>query len=119
MSQAIVQPNENSVETTNGQVLDFAPAVDIYENEQELLLYADAPGTTAEQVSVDLERDQLRIVAHATGADGTKIEYRRAFRIGVLVDSQAISATLKNGVLTVKMPKAEASRPRKIEVRAA
>lgn len=103
----------------SSQVLDFAPAVDVYENENEILLTADTPGTTVDQVSVDLEQDQLRISARATATDGTNVEYRRAFRIGVMVDPKSIEATLKNGVLSVRLPKAEAARPRKIEVRAA
>jgi HSP20 family molecular chaperone IbpA len=103
----------------NSQVLDFEPAVDVYENENEILLTADTPGTTADQVSVDLEQNQLRISARAIATDGTYIEYRRAFRIGVMVDPKSIEAVLKNGVLAVRLPKAEAARPRKIEVRAA
>jgi len=101
------------------QVLDFAPAVDVYENENEILLTADTPGTTVDQVSVDSEQDQLRISARAIATDGTNVEYRRAFRIGVAVDPKSIEATLKNGVLSVRLPKTEAARPRKIEVRAA
>jgi len=118
MSQAIVQPPSDRSES-NGRVLDFAPAIDIYENEQEVVVVADTPGTTADQVSVDIEQNQLRLIARATAADGTNLEYRRLFRVGVAVDAQAIAATLKNGVLTIKLPKAEAYRPRKIDVRAA
>jgi HSP20 family molecular chaperone IbpA len=114
----------NAVSTTdmqksNGNVLDYSPPVDIYENEHELLLIADTPGTTKEQVSIDVEQDQLKLTAAATTPDGVNVEYRRLFRVGVAVDTQAISATLKNGVLTIRLPKAEAYRPRKIEVRAA
>jgi HSP20 family molecular chaperone IbpA len=118
MSSTLVQPARES-SPSNGQVLDFSPAVDIYENEQEVLLLADTPGTTADQVSVDVEQDQLRLLARATTADGTAIEYRRLFRIGVAINPEGIVATLKNGILTLKLPKADAYRPRKIEVHAA
>lgn len=118
MSQTITQSDSQSRPLAR-QTLDFSPAVDIYENEHEVLLLADTPGTTPDQVSVDIEQDKLRLLAHATAADGTNIEYRRLFRIGVAINSQAIAATLKNGVLTIKLPKTEAYQPRKIEVHAA
>lgn len=115
------QESASSIVTSaqpNSSVLDFTPPVDIFENSEEILLLADVPGATAERVSIDVEREQLRLVAQASGSDGTTIEYRRLFRIGTGVSADRIDANLKDGVLTVKLPKSEAYKPRKIEVRA-
>lgn len=99
-----------------------APLIDIYENNDELLLVADVPGATREGVSIDFERNQLTLTARRDGALGPRgrqaPDYYRAFMVPSGIDAQNISAELKDGVLRVHLPKSSAVKPRRIEVRA-
>jgi HSP20 family protein len=105
----------------------FEPAVDIYETEDALTLVADLPGIAPEHVSTDLRENLLTITARSTNrptqwkpvyeefAEG---HYTRQFRLGQQIDQAKISAVMKDGVLTLTLPKADAARPRKIQVKA-
>jgi HSP20 family protein len=106
--------------------LCFIPRVDIMEAEEESLLLADLPGVKPEDVDVRFDNGELIIDGHCAprhhGANYVLSEYGvgdfyRAFTISEEIDSQKISAELKNGVLTVHLPKAESSKPRKIAVK--
>lgn len=114
--------------TRGGRV--YSPNVDIVEAESELLLIADVPGAKAEAVDINYERGLLTLhvrVEPRQAEPETQFlfreygigDYHRCFEIGEGVDAQKINAELKDGVLTVHLPKAEAVRPRKIQVKAA
>ncbi len=98
----------------------FAPPVDIYENQDAILILADLPGVSTEGLSVHLEKDQLTIGAHrALGSSGEEaLDYRRVFVVPRGIDADAISANLQNGVLRLSLPKPAALKPRQIEVKA-
>jgi HSP20 family protein len=105
----------------------FEPRVDIAEVDDQLLLYVDVPGVKPEDVDVRFENRELQIRGKVT-LPATKPRYLlneygvgdfyRAFSITDDVDAQKISADLKDGVLTVHLPKAEALRQRRIRVNA-
>jgi HSP20 family protein len=106
--------------------LCFTPRVDIMETEEESLLLADLPGVKPEDVDVRFENGELiidgRCAPRHQGANYLLSEYGvgdfyRAFTISEQIDWQKISAELKNGVLTVHLPKAETVKPRKITVK--
>lgn len=106
---------------------EFAPAVDIIEHNDAFELRADVPGATADQVDIHVERGVLNLRVSVTPAsNGRKPllqEYRvgdyvREFRVGEDIDANGIDAQLDHGVLTVRLPKAQAVLPKKIEVRA-
>ena len=107
----------------------FQPAVDIFETPEELVLVADMPGVPPDAVDVDLDGDQLTIEGRVRRDDyeGLKplhVEYGvggfyRRFTLGEMIDREAIKAQLKNGVLVLKLPKAEHARARRINVEAA
>jgi HSP20 family protein len=108
--------------------LCFTPRVDILETDEESLLLADLPGVTPEDVDVRFENGELiiggRCASRHQGAKYLLSEYGvgdfyRAFTISDHIDWQKISAELKNGVLTVHLPKAETVKPRKITVKGA
>jgi len=112
-------------ERTRGGV-SFMPRVDIFENEKELTLYADMPGIRPEDV--DLRYEQGELVLHGRFQPGQRQghsllreydegDYYRVFQIHESIDNSRIEATCKNGVLTIHLPKLEASRPRQIAVR--
>jgi HSP20 family molecular chaperone IbpA len=88
-----------------------APAVDVLENREEVLLVADLPGVTQDNLRVDLEEERLIIEGKREGWD-----YRRSFFMPEGIDREKVSAVLKNGVLTLHLPKAAAVKPRRIEV---
>lgn len=104
----------------------FAPRVDIYETDQELTLYADVPGVSADDVELNFERGELilqaRIKRHTRPGQALMSEYEegdfyRVFQIHESIDASGIAAECKNGVLTVHLPKAEAVKPRQVKVR--
>ncbi|AKT37305.1 Hsp20/alpha crystallin family protein [Chondromyces crocatus] len=102
-----------------------APRVDIYENADELLVLADLPGVLQDGLSVHLEKGELTIegrrVDAARVAPGNDVaglwDYRRTFLVPRGIDSAKISADLKEGVLSIHLPKAEAVKPRQIPIK--
>ena len=104
----------------------FQPAVDIFETPDELVLLADMPGVPPDGVGVNLEGDELRIEGRVRPEDyeGLKplhVEYGvggfyRRFTLGEAIDRDKIQAQLRNGVLTLRLAKAERARPRRITV---
>jgi HSP20 family molecular chaperone IbpA len=102
----------------------LTPAVDIYETDDALTVVADMPGVGKDDVDVRLEDDVLSIVgtlSHPQRANPTYEEYgllnyHRQFRLNEAVDRDNIQAELKQGVLTLTLPKTEAAKPRQIKV---
>lgn len=100
-----------------------APTVDIYENAEEILLIADVPGVSKENVNIELEKDRLTLAAKRTNRwpEGMQVkfaeyDYYRAFSVPKGIDVEKIHAELTNGVLTLHLPRLAATRPRKIEI---
>jgi HSP20 family protein len=105
----------------------YTPRVDIVETDDELILYAELPGVRPGDVSLDHEDDQLILHARcgpryygqkAIHAEYGVGDFYRAFAVTEQVEWDGIEACLKDGVLAVRLPKAEAIRPRRITVKA-
>jgi HSP20 family molecular chaperone IbpA len=106
----------------------FTPAVDIFETEEELTLLADMPGVKAGDLNIDLREGTLTLSGEAESQEGsgeTEVfrEYRtgryfREFTVSEMIDQAKIEAELRDGVLRLKLPKAEAAKPRQITVKA-
>jgi HSP20 family protein len=102
------------------------PRVDVYENEQEYLLVADLPGVARENLNINLDKDEVLLEAQRGDEDeGVLVagefracDYRRKFALPQGVDRAKIRAELNHGVLRLSLPKAEAHRPRRIEIKA-
>ena len=104
----------------------FLPYCDIIERENELLLFADLPGVRTEDLDINYERGLLTLQGRV---DPRRIErtflvreygvgdFSRSFEIGEGIDASRIEAEMKDGVLTLHLPKAESIRPRKITVK--
>lgn len=112
--------------TRGGQT--FSPRVDILETDDELVLYGDLPGVTADALDIEFENGVLTIHGKVDrrheGVDFLYGEYGvgdfyRTFNVSEAIDSTKITAELKNGVLTVRLPKSDAVRPRRIKVKSA
>ena len=105
----------------------FTPRFDICETPDELVLWGDLPGVQSEDLDIDFERNELtiqgRVAPRGEGGQPMLVEYGlgdfyRTFAIGEAIDTEKISAELKDGVLTLHLPKTEAVKPRKINVKA-
>lgn len=106
----------------------FLPAVDVRENEQEVTLVADMPGVDEKSVSVDVESHTLTIRGEFTAQPpkGYTLNYReyetgnyeREFTLGDSIDRDKVEARVANGVLRLRLPKAQEAKPRQIEVKA-
>jgi HSP20 family protein len=99
-----------------------APAVDIYENRDEILVLADVPGAQNEGITVRLDKNELYLHARredqGPGKKVTGADYSRTFIVPRGIDGDRISAEMNAGVLKIHLPKSESAKPRKIEVRA-
>ena len=113
-----------SREETRSQEQYVTPPVDIYETGEGLVVKADLPGVAKENLDVRVENNLLTIrakSAHVAPGEPIYREYElvnffRQFELNERVDQAKISADLKHGVLTLKLPKAEEAKPRKIDV---
>jgi len=104
----------------------FVPAVDIYESEAAIVLLADMPGVAPEDVDVDLRDNQLTLLGKVTLEDRQERvlfqeygvgDYYRQFTLSSRIDQGKIEAGMKDGVLTLTLPKAEVAKPKKIAVK--
>lgn len=126
--ETAVQKRENQgsdVERTRSG-LTFSPYTDIWESKDTLTVSMDLPGVKDEDVDIHLENDVLSISAKVEPVEFEGFEplyteyrygdYQRSFRLIGDFDSDKIAATLKNGVLTLSLPKSEKAKPKKITV---
>jgi HSP20 family protein len=110
-----------------GSLTPWAPAVDIYETEQELVVKADLPGVKPEDLDIRVENNVLTIrgerkfekkvsedkylrVERAYGS------FSRSFSLASTVNAEAIKADYKDGVLALSIPKREEAKPKQIKV---
>lgn len=106
----------------------FIPAVDILENEKELIVFADMPGVDGKNVDIDLKDNQLTIIGRIDPVEEEKEislykefhwgDYYRQFALSDIIDQGKITAKLDNGVLRLVLPKVEKAKPQKIKVTA-
>jgi len=102
------------------------PAVNLWETGEALFAELEVPGLKNDQLDLSVVGDQLTIKVERPDAEQEGVTYHRrerpvgaftrVLRLPTPVSPDAVEAELKNGVLTIKLPKAEAVRPRKIEV---
>ena len=118
---------EESMPYTNREIAAVAPLVDIYENDNEILMHADMPGVTKDNITVNIDNGKLTLTgtrkSEATGSaqweEFGDVEYRRNFSVPQTIDVEKINAVLKDGVLRLHLPKSEAAKPRQIQIKAA
>ena len=114
-------------EPTRSEERFVSPPVDIYEDDQGLVVVADLPGADPGALDVRVERGVLTIQARAASSQASQGEpvYRefeltgfyRQFQLPEEVDSTKIQAELKQGVLTLRLPRMAPAEPRRIQVR--
>jgi HSP20 family protein len=89
---------------------------DLYADDEAYHLRVDLPGLPKEAIKLSVERGQLTISADHAGEHESRTTVRQTISLPEDVDADAISARSENGVLTVRLPKQEAHRPRSIAV---
>ena len=105
----------------------WAPSVDIYETDNELVLKADLPEVELKDLDVRVENQTLTIAGerkferkeNAKGYHRVERSYgrfARSFAVPTAFDTEKIGASFKNGVLTVTLPKRDAAKPRQVKV---
>ena len=109
---------------------DWRPPMDVSETEQEIVATMDLPGIAREDIKVSVEDNVLSVKGekrHESEEEGKHLQrterfsgkFSRSFALPSVIDSGKITAEYKDGVLTVRLPKAETARPKEIEVKAA
>lgn len=122
----VVRRDQTRAENVNERPA-VAPRVDVFENDNEILLFADLPGVTSNDLRIDLEKERLTIEARRSNTEeqGTELlaeyrpaDYRRTFLVPRSIERDKIDAELKAGVLKLRLPRADALKPRSIPIRA-
>ena len=123
--------NEKAAIAREQQAAELAallPPVDVIEDASGITLFADLPGVPKEKLSLEVDGDRLIIEGEmdmrmpdgmeATHAEVSVPRYRRVFTLSKELDPSKLQAELKQGVLKLRIQKAEHAKPRRIEVRA-
>jgi HSP20 family protein len=106
----------------------MVPPVDVYENDQGIIVLADMPGVPKDGLDIQVDKNVLTIKGKITGVASEEIKplyaefngtgYQRQFTLGRDVDIDHINAKISAGVLRLFLPRVEAVKPRRIEVKA-
>lgn len=121
---AMVQKKRDEVAEADAAVV-HTPRVDVLETDEELMLLADLPGVAPADVDIRFENGELTVHGRRGPRRSGKPwlwehepgNFHRVFRVTEAVAGDKIHAELKNGVLTVHLPKVEAVKPRRIAVK--
>jgi HSP20 family molecular chaperone IbpA len=107
----------------------LAPPVDVIEDKTGITLYADLPGVPKDKVDIQVDGETLTIRGEislnlppdmeSTHAEVELRNYRRTFTLSRELDADKVTADFNNGVLKLRIPKAEHALPRKVEVKVA
>jgi HSP20 family protein len=108
-------------------VRTWAPPVDIYETDDALILKAELPGVSKDDVSIEIHqntlilRGQRKHDAEVKEDNYHRVEraygtFQRSFTLPTLVDQEHVQATYKDGVLELRLPKSEAAKPKRIAI---
>ena len=112
--------------TDRNDITPVSPAVDIFEDAGGITLLADMPGVSRDRLDVKIDGDTLSVEGRvelegqaqmrALWAEVDVPRYRRTFTLSRELDASRIEANLKDGVLTLRVPKQAHAQPRRIEV---
>jgi HSP20 family protein len=104
------------------------PSLNVWEDGETLVAEAEVPGLTMKDIDVTVVGDELTIKGQRTPQDGAKPVYHRQERgtgafsrtmtLPYEINADAVEATLRDGILTIRLPKSETARARKIAVKA-
>jgi HSP20 family molecular chaperone IbpA len=124
-TEAITKHEAHPIEPTQ-QVPWRAPAVDIFENKDELLIKADLPGVSASMLDVRVDDGQVIIQGKRPPPEPSHrplvhefdlLGFQRLFSVPSYIDAKKVTAEIDHGVLTVHLPRAERAKPRQIPIK--
>lgn len=124
-TQPAVQDKTTEALSRSQSLPVITPDVDIFENEQEILLYADMPGVCKEDITINIDNGKMALTGiRHMDTEGAKTwqefgaaEFRRNFSVPQSIDTNNVSAELSDGVLKLHLPKSEAAKPHQIEIK--
>ncbi len=125
--QDVATEESTGVESkSRGRETVLVPAVDIFEDAHQITVQAEMPGVSREKLNVQADRNELLLEGDmqidmpagmaALYADLQTTKYRRSFVLSGELETERIEASLKDGLLTVRIPKRVEFRTRKIKV---
>ena len=110
--------NQEQKDKLQNPLFNLTPDVDIYETAEELVLVADLPGVEKEALQLEVSQGVLTLQAGVNASDsGESVGYFRQFKLSEQIDADAGDADLRDGVLTLRLPKVAAAKPKKIAVK--
>jgi HSP20 family molecular chaperone IbpA len=120
----IVKGKEHMVEKSR-HIPTVGPVVDIYENEDEILLHAEMPGVEKDNIAINVDNGTLTLSGvrkfetkgAAVWEEFGEVEFVRNFSIPQAIDLSKVDAELKDGVLQLHLPKSEAAKPKQVEIK--
>jgi HSP20 family protein len=125
-ASAVDEPAAGAEHTRTGQF--YRPNVDIVEADAELVVHADMPGVCSDAIDIDFKDGVLTLHGRVERRqqEGTQYvleeygigDFHRTFQVSEQIDAGRITAAYKDGVLTLRLPKLERVKPRKIAVEA-
>ncbi len=111
----------------SGETQAMLPPVNVTEDSVGIMLIADMPGVPKDKLSLQVEADTLTIEGEVSietplGMDATHVDvslprYRRVFTLSKELDADKVTAEFNQGVLKLRIPKAEHAQPRKVEIK--
>ena len=121
------EESKSNVEETAAERI-YTPTTDILQSKTDFMVICDMPGVSSENIDISLEEQVLSISGRQDlpECEGEWLYrefepgiFKRSFKMPEAINQEAITATMKNGVLTLVLPKAEQKQPKKIQVHAA
>lgn len=121
----ITKKDQGAVESTRN-LRQVTPLVDIYENDDEILLHAEMPGVMKDDITVNIDNGNLALTGvrsmtkkgAAEWEEFGEVQYQRVFSVPQTIDVNKVSAELKDGILALHLPKSEAAKPKQIKITA-
>ena len=130
MDRFFGEPVFRSLSTTQRSTGTYAVPVDVFGTESDIYVFASAPGVNPDDLEITIDDNILTLsasvpnVAKSTEAEGATWflhemghgSFKRSVRLPVEVDSETAEASFENGILRLRLPKAQAAKPRQIKV---
>jgi len=128
-SKAVTSTQEQVKPLTQQEQPALRPAVDVHENDDVIILYAELPGVSQDNLNVTIDNGNLQLEAKASIDTPSEMDvvyaefqtpnYRRSFTLSNELDIDHIDAKLSHGILQLTIPKKETIKPKKVEVKVA
>lgn len=118
---------DSQKEQDNEACFSWTPAADIYDTKDDYVVKLEIPGLSKKDVKIEVENDTLSVSGERKSDNGVKKDelqwseihsgkFYRVFRLPKNIDSQKINASMKDGILELRVPKSEVMKPKNIPI---